>query len=557
MESCYDLFADMVDGSATPYLRLAGFSVYADDQATLAQRLPITVSVSLSTGASYTGVTENATSRGTYSPCGNWMNWFVRHFAPDSSESNLYIPNDGSAFTITVTLTPRYGDVMTFTESACGVRPVTVTSPQEMTTGRIHTFTLSSALPADSTHRTTGSLSWYPKLAGYVTSERIEDCFVDALTKVENATSPIGAFKFAICNYDDVPAVQAARADANISVRNYYLSADFYNGIVTTALDFSVPVMPRAHDQVDSDLLPSVNTANTVITATPPEAAVGNRYVAGYATLTLQFDIARRFQSSQNPYYRASVYITRDGRTQWYYANGNTVTVPTYPQYIHDQQTDTYEILENSVMEYPGYISDRWTSGYGQSFTLIVNTFGYLPPQITDFAVHRCVVDAQGDYTYGGTSYTKNDYGAYCLIEYGVKFTTLANSNTKNLRITYGTTNVDVTLSSYTQSGYIVVPANTERTLDVTLRLWDTFTPGGVTSTLRLSTAGVLIDFLAGGKGMAVGKVAEYQNTLDINPDWRLLFYQATVGNYTNNQAQDLVAWMHAVDAALDDLENN
>lgn len=88
--------------------------------------------------------------------------------------------------------------------------------------------------------------------------------------------------------------------------------------------------------------------------------------------------------------------------------------------------------------------------------------------------------------------------------------------------------------------------------MNVSLELVDVFTPYGITTSTRLSTAGILLDYLAGGKGMAVGKVATRQKTLDIASDWTLLFYNADVGAYNDDTtSQDLIAWMHGIDTRL------
>lgn len=57
-----------------------------------------------------------------------------------------------------------------------------------------------------------------------------------------------------------------------------------------------------------------------------------------------------------------------------------------------------------------------------------------------------------------------------------------------------------------------------ERTYDITITLSDLIT--STTYTVRLSTAGVIMDFLHDGKGLALGKVAEHQGMVEVNPEW-------------------------------------
>ena len=55
---------------------------------------------------------------------------------------------------------------------------------------------------------------------------------------------------------------------------------------------------------------------------------------------------------------------------------------------------------------------------------------------------------------------------------------------------------------------------NTDTSYEIEYRITDAFTT--VTKSVTLSTANVLLDFKAGGKGLAVGKVAETDNTFEV-----------------------------------------
>ena len=559
IETCYDVYADMSDDSASPYLRISGLCIYGQTKETVASLLPAQISVRIGAGATSTFTTGSEPTNGAYSPLGNWMEHYIKFTAPDEEESNLTIPNNGSAFTISVTITPNSGSAVSFTESACGIYPVTSSQPAEMTTGRIYEFTCSKTLPVDSSHRVAGSLSWFPHYADYPTTESVEYVFVDAYTPIEEATASFNKFYCAIDNHDSLPSVEGARADSNISVKVYYNTADFYNGVLITDIKLAVTTMPRSYTEVDTNLYPDIDSSKTVITASPADTAINGIYVARYARLSIQVFPRLKYRSRTQNYYLGKLSVSDGTKPAQYFTfdANNTVSVPTYPTYSYDGSTGQHVINDLGTLNYYGQLSDRWTRGHINTFTIGVQVYGYFIPSITNFSVHRCVVDSGGSYIYNGTRYSKNDYGAYCLIEWGVKFTPLGNSNTRNMTIKYGTTTQTITLTAYEQSGYMVVPANTERTMDVTIRLWDKYTTGGVSATTRLSTAGVLIDWLSGGKGMAVGKVAETRNMLDINPDWRLLFYQATVGNYNGTTDADLIAWMHDIDDRLTAIENS
>ena len=551
VETCYDVYADMSNASASPYLRVNGMYIYSATKASISDMLPLTLSVSVGNGTPFTMTTSSSVSSKSYSGGGYWMEYYVKLVAPSDASSNISIPNDGSAFQISVTITPRTGSAITFTESACGISPLSIVAPSEMTTARITTATLSSSVPVGNNYRVTGSFVWYPKYLEYATTEHIEDLFVDPYTRITEAASSFNSISFAVQNSDYLPDVAGTRQNGTLSLNVYYRSADFTDGCLISCVSASILVIPREYSQTDDDLLPVSNPSATVVTATPAYATVNGKYVAGYAVLNITPGYRLKYQSRSNSYGGFS--LTYNNKT--YYSAGSPVTIQTVPQYV----SGTHTAVESFDAGFRCSIRDRWSNSKANRpyFIITLPMLGYNVPQITNFALHRCKVDSNGAYTYNGTKYTKDDYGAYALIEYGVKFSSIDNSNVANMTIRYGTTTQTITISSYTQTGYIVVPANTERTMDVTFRLWDTFTPAGIASTQRLSTAGVLIDWLAGGKGMAIGKVAETQNMLDVNPMWTMLFYQATVGAYNNNTDVDLVAWMHDIDTRLTALENS
>lgn len=59
-----------------------------------------------------------------------------------------------------------------------------------------------------------------------------------------------------------------------------------------------------------------------------------------------------------------------------------------------------------------------------------------------------------------------------------------------------------------------------EQTYQITVTLADLIS--STTYTVTLSTGGAIMDFFRGGKGVAIGKVAEHATMLEVNPDWEL-----------------------------------
>ena len=146
--------------------------------------------------------------------------------------------------------------------------------------------------------------------------------------------------------------------------------------------------------------------------------------------------------------------------------------------------------------------------------------------EINSFVLHRCLQDG-----------TLDDQGAYMRIDYDVTVTSLNNHNAKNLSVQYkkrsdqSYTTQAVSLTAYTQSGNVVITADTNSTYDVALVLADDFAT--ITIELQLSTAFATMNFKRGGDGIAIGKVAEYSKVLEVAAGWSL-----RIGNTTLSEAE-------------------
>ncbi len=139
-----------------------------------------------------------------------------------------------------------------------------------------------------------------------------------------------------------------------------------------------------------------------------------------------------------------------------------------------------------------------------------INIVEWFTPRVTALAVHRCT-----------SAGVLNDNGDHVLIEWGVSFAPVNNHNTRALTVQHPEGSSAVTLSAYQQTGQMIVAADTEHSYNISLTLQDAFTT--FMRTVRLSTAGVIMDILSGGKGVAFGKVAETQAAVEVCPDWTLI----------------------------------
>lgn len=536
----------MEDSSAAAHLLVSGLNVYASNRSSLEAVLPLTVTVQVGSGTTHSFYMTESVFRGGYSPSGNWM----AYYANLTSDEQIAIPNNGATFQIHVTITPQTGTALSFTESACGPRANTLTCPERMVTGRVYPFTTSSAIPADSSYQTESTLSWFPRMTGQYTTQIFEEGYVDPYTKTLDATSPFATIYFAVANRDNLPGSEAAglQAEAQVNVQVRYMSSDFTNGIVITEMAGVVPCAPR--DDVDAELIPVLTAADIAMSASPAASVVGGKYLHRQSTITCT-------PSAQFKYGDSLSYI--------HYNNMNRYAASISFQAIGVEPGTTYTRPDTGVEVTAGSesICGVEMSVYGSKWKLpsatVLKTYTvlwYQAPSLPVFSIHRASVSqTTTQYLYNGTYYKKDDFGAYCIIEYEVSFSPMDNTNSVEMVIQYGTHRTMVT-PGYTQSGFLVVSAPVEQTMNVTIVLYDNFYPYGVSAKRILSTGAILIDFLAGGKGMAVGKVATTPNALDISPAWKLLFYQATIGAYNGATPVDLIAWMKDIDARLKHIED-
>ena len=208
-----------------------------------------------------------------------------------------------------------------------------------------------------------------------------------------------------------------------------------------------------------------------------------------------------------------------------YGASVSTYSISANGTTLNTNPAVTDEIVSTSNNRVTGKIVDS----RGISSNTAQKTISILPysaPHIASINIHRCQQDG-----------TLDDQGAYCRVDYSVEISPLNNHNAKTLVVKYKKRSVlnyteqSVTLSSYTQTGYAVVPADTNNTYDIQLSLTDDFSTTAVD--LQLSTAFATINFRAGGKGIAVGKVSEADSVFELAAGWTL-----KMGNTTITEAE-------------------
>lgn len=147
--------------------------------------------------------------------------------------------------------------------------------------------------------------------------------------------------------------------------------------------------------------------------------------------------------------------------------------------------------------------------------TVSISVVAYAAPSFTDYLSQRAISDG-----------TANDDGTYIRSIISYSYSSCGNKNTVT-RATYYKkssastwTNANKSFSSGTAFVFGGGAISTESSYDVKYTITDEFTTVTIYDTV--STAAVLMDFKAGGKGIAIGKVAEKDNTVEIANNWEL-----------------------------------
>lgn len=169
--------------------------------------------------------------------------------------------------------------------------------------------------------------------------------------------------------------------------------------------------------------------------------------------------------------------------------------------------------------------------------TFSADVLDYFVPSFPDLAIHRCDADGEVD-----------DNGDHCRIEWSVAVMPINNQNSKVLVISHsnGTTAYDP-LDNYRQSGILVVPASTESSYRIVFTLTDDLS--SESRTLVLSSAGVVMDWLRGGKGISFGKVASRKMAVEVSEMWKFICYNLVLSNV------DVSLWMKQIEARLKGVE--
>lgn len=154
-----------------------------------------------------------------------------------------------------------------------------------------------------------------------------------------------------------------------------------------------------------------------------------------------------------------------------------------------------------------------------------INVIDYTPPTFNSYTSQRCKSDGtlfdEGTYIKGLINYNYSSCNSKNSVKSSIYYRIPGNSNWINTSTTFNS-NTSVIFGN----GKI----SADNSYEVCYELKDTFNT--ITVTDIVSTASVVMDFKAGGNGVAVGKVSEYDNALEISPHWDLRVYGKKLVDY-------------------------
>lgn len=191
---------------------------------------------------------------------------------------------------------------------------------------------------------------------------------------------------------------------------------------------------------------------------------------------------------------------------------------------IADGKTYTTDSITTDIIAGSGTLTVNVTvtdsRGRTKTSSQTIQVLAYEPPKITAMKVKRS--DSNGE---------SNSTGAYLTVVFSAEVTALNNKNGAGYIVQYKkvseATYTSVEVTAYTDNysvvdGQFTFPADTASSYDVQLLLADRFVSVGRSGSG--SSASALFSMFKKGLGWAFGKVAELENTLEVN--FEALFYK-------------------------------
>lgn len=182
-------------------------------------------------------------------------------------------------------------------------------------------------------------------------------------------------------------------------------------------------------------------------------------------------------------------------------ANGSTYTASSFT---------TGALKSSGTMTVNAEVTDN--RGRSDTASSSISVLDYKSPTVSSIKVKRC--DSDG---------TENSQGEYAHVTFNGSVTSLNSKNTATYVLKYKKTSessyTSVTLSDYANSysvsnGTYIFAADSGSSYNITVQITDNFETSSTNTTV--STAATIMNWLASGLGMAIGKVAEIANAFEV-----------------------------------------
>ncbi|MCR1887861.1 DUF859 family phage minor structural protein [Longibaculum muris] len=346
------------------------------------------------------------------------------------------------------------------------------------------THTLTTIPRASSISMSTGTMG----SASTITISRASSSFTHTLSYAFGSATGTITSKTTSTSVSWTPSLTLAQQIPSSTSGTVIITCDTYNGS-TKIGSKSITATLKVPDSVKPTL--------TSVTATRVDGDVPSDwgiYIQGKSKATLKINGAAGAQGSTISSYSIS-------------GGGFSSTASSFTTgFLTTSGTITFTA---KVTDSRGRTSDEKT--------VSISVVAYSLPVVSSHSSQRC-----------NSSGTVQDAGTYIKGLLSFRYSSCSSKNTVTTATYYkkssatSWTNASKTFTSgtaFTFGGSI----STESSYDIKYTITDAFATITVLDTV--STASVLMDFKAGGKGIAIGKVSEYDNTLELSDKWDLKVY--------------------------------
>ncbi len=614
----YGVYLDNDDLSKDPYIVIQGFRIRSNGNAKtqISDHAPFAIKVQINgDGEEYSFDSgDNIKYSGDYriNPDVLDMDEDQTFFIEFSSNVHITVPTDAEPFTINTTLVDKNGEEFSFIEHAAGPYVNKISGPDTINTGAINEYTLSHAM-CNIIDRSAGATaaakiivsSWmqfeyeFPSLG----RRHKAGCYINPYQKIELSEgwrfqqddTETEFNKFEVVPFytdrlgteqeeqegpeEEVSSYAAITGGANyyphdsgFGDKAWYIDFWGYNygrypdeytiTICSTAKEITVTTREEIDAALDPILLRNSVSESNQATLSKFGAYVQNnvsyKYSIAYkGSQTDTYGISRGILPYGAYLCKAIVNDYSSGVLKTFiWSNEDSATYPIYiTPNTFSYNTDFQNAVNNTKIEY--ILSDNVGREY--TFTDSFSILPYTEPEITQFDSVRCSIydgSVTGQtYLVDGTKYVEDDYGEYCIVKWGFKIDPINNKNDRDIRITIDHI-YSLATTGYTQSGFFAKKIGTEKSYTVQFTVHDHFKWKDIS--MPLSTVPAILDFLNGGSGVGIGKVAETKKAVEVHRTWDVLMpQQITVGSYNNDGTdQDMRSWMLSVENKLQELED-